>query len=423
MKIRTVESSIDDRLIVDSFAYGNINEIMAQNSVPDNCFSLYYITQGNCVIKGMLISAYAHSAPNFSGKTTSSAVFDGSVVTLPNKIMTLVFFTAPSTGIYRLRIDCQAIEFPENCNIWYFKGDDESGYRFLEIDGEKNRHDPQKDRGLFQLVVTLAKGQSLVIGIGNYYGTKLQINEFTITSTKSTNAENTGRTFDLFSGDPAFAVYDHTHSAASSHLEKTGGGFLLRPNEKVALTSNEAASVRMFRIIFHGEDAERYYRLVDPGLHGIFSHGFTKNLAEIISLLFASDSPVSRGIAALVFDDILSLHENKQKMKVNLYVEDAKERVLRNLKKPIRVTDIAAELGVSDRYLYNLFVKFEGVSPKQFINNARITRAKKLLVDRDMTVTEVAEAVGFTDALNFSHFFTGQVGISPSKYKKEQKGK
>ena len=420
MKIRTVSEGVDERLIIDSFSYGNLNEMVNSYDIVQNRYALHYVTQGIGDIDGMLVSAYTKSSPNFLDKTKSSATLIDGVLTLPSKKMTLVFFTAPSTGIYRLRIDCQAIEFPENCNIWYFKGDNESGYKFLEIDGVNNRHDPQFDRTVFPLAVTLSKGQSIVIGIGNYFGAVLKLHEFSVTCTKSSDKSAFSKRYELISMEsPNFAFYDHPHSAANSHLKKTGDGFLLRPGESITFSSKDPTSINIFRIAFHGEGAEHYFKLVDPGLHGIFSHGFTSKLSEIIPLIFVSDRPIKRGLASLVFDDILSMHENKQSMKVNLYVEDAKERILRNLKHQIRVTDIAAELGVSDRYLYNLFVKFEGVSPKQFINNARISKAKKLLTELDMTVTEVAESVGFSDVLNFSHFFSGQTGISPSKFRKK----
>ena len=82
------------------------------------------------------------------------------------------------------------------------------------------------------------------------------------------------------------------------------------------------------------------------------------------------------------------------------------------------MTSVADALGISDRYLYNLFIRHEGISPKQYINDLRIRSAKALLRDTEYSVTEIGESVGFGDVLTFSRFFSKFAGISPTAYRR-----
>ena len=151
---------------------------------------------------------------------------------------------------------------------------------------------------------------------------------------------------------------------------------------------------------------------------GCFSYSFSERLINLIPILFFSDRPLSEVEATIVLNDILSLQGEGQSVRENPYVETAKAYILRNIDISVKITDIASFIGISDRYLYNLFVKYEGISPKQYMNNVKLERAKKLLSDPEMTITEIAEAMGFTDVLCFSHFFSDHTGTSPSQFKK-----
>ena len=50
------------------------------------------------------------------------------------------------------------------------------------------------------------------------------------------------------------------------------------------------------------------------------------------------------------------------------------------------------------------------------ITYQRIKRAKILLLDQKLSVTQISEILGFSSPQYFSHKFTEQVGCPPSKY-------
>ncbi|NRB34348.1 MAG: helix-turn-helix domain-containing protein [Rhodobacteraceae bacterium] len=73
-----------------------------------------------------------------------------------------------------------------------------------------------------------------------------------------------------------------------------------------------------------------------------------------------------------------------------------------NLETPTPPGDIASEIGISSRQLERLFGKPLNSLPKKNYTEARLDRARNLLVQTEASVTEVALACGFESAGHFS---------------------
>ncbi|MGT2636910.1 AraC family transcriptional regulator [Streptococcus ratti] len=86
----------------------------------------------------------------------------------------------------------------------------------------------------------------------------------------------------------------------------------------------------------------------------------------------------------------------------------------------ILMSDVADFVGVHPNYLANVFKKETGISPKQYLSNLRIKKAKELLLETKDSVSLISQSVGFTDSLSFSKFFKKETGGSPLQYRKEQ---
>ena len=77
--------------------------------------------------------------------------------------------------------------------------------------------------------------------------------------------------------------------------------------------------------------------------------------------------------------------------------------------------------GYHEYHLNRLFVQHTGFTIHQYILNARIVRAKQLLLSTDMPLSEIAEAVGFNSSTYFSSYFKQLVGISPRDFRNNYK--
>ena len=197
-------------------------------------------------------------------------------------------------------------------------------------------------------------------------------------------------------------------------------GFLIRPMESVAYQPDPQKPWNYFWVSFEGDSAEQICRRnIGANSEGIFSYNFRSVLTELIGTLFTKSSSFNNLQALSLFYYIISQCDNPQQEKRNQHVEEAKNYIHLNFHRGLTVREIAETHNLDDRYLYNLFIRHEGISPKQYLNKVRLQNAKSLLRQNDCTVTEVALSVGFEDVLAFSRFFAKHTGMSPRAFRKE----
>lgn len=79
----------------------------------------------------------------------------------------------------------------------------------------------------------------------------------------------------------------------------------------------------------------------------------------------------------------------------------------------------AAMCNMSPSYFYREFREYAGMSPAKYRNYIRINVAKSDLLNTNMTIKEIAQKVGFDDALYFSRIFSNITGMSPLAFKKD----
>ena len=80
---------------------------------------------------------------------------------------------------------------------------------------------------------------------------------------------------------------------------------------------------------------------------------------------------------------------------------------------------IAAECNMSEVYFRKLFTKHFGISPKQFIIDRRIQKAKQLLSEGMPSISAVSERCGFSNPYHFCRLFKEHTGATPTEYRKE----
>lgn len=90
-----------------------------------------------------------------------------------------------------------------------------------------------------------------------------------------------------------------------------------------------------------------------------------------------------------------------------------------NYTSDISLDDVAASVHRSKYYVSHVFSREIGMSFPAYINTLRIHDAKKLLRRGDMSVTDVAYAVGFSSLRSFNRCFLSLTGESPSSFKRQ----
>jgi AraC family transcriptional regulator len=91
------------------------------------------------------------------------------------------------------------------------------------------------------------------------------------------------------------------------------------------------------------------------------------------------------------------------------------------LDQDISLSELAASVGFSVSYFTRLFKQSLGLAPHQYLIACRVERAKSLLLSSDLTLAEVAHAVGFVDQSHLNRHFKRMMGISPGMLCDESK--
>ena len=89
------------------------------------------------------------------------------------------------------------------------------------------------------------------------------------------------------------------------------------------------------------------------------------------------------------------------------------ERIEANLENPVSPPQLAADAGMSTRQLERLFMRYLNRSPKRYYLEARLARARQLLLNTDLPLIEIAVACGFASSSHFSKCYRERYATSP----------
>ncbi len=99
-------------------------------------------------------------------------------------------------------------------------------------------------------------------------------------------------------------------------------------------------------------------------------------------------------------------------------VVEALHYITQNAKNPIQVDDVAKEVSLSRRILFDKFHKYLGRSVHQEIKRVRIEHIARMLIETDLTIYQIALAFHFTSIEHIARYFRQEKGMAPKEYRK-----
>lgn len=208
-----------------------------------------------------------------------------------------------------------------------------------------------------------------------------------------------------------------------------GQGFLIEPEVLTHYKADDEKPWTYVWVGFSGEMAKTY--LSDIGLNSdqlIFQCDQKEEVqALVLKMMKYSENSISNQYYLqsflyqffAVLTSELKINSTVHTNKESIYVQEAVNFIRNNYFRGINVTDIAEHISVNRSYLYKLFQNSFQMSPKEFLTNFRISRAKELLTDSKLSIENIALSCGYNEVLVFSKMFKKEVGVSPSAYRKE----
>ncbi|HIW32752.1 MAG TPA: response regulator [Candidatus Paenibacillus intestinavium] len=116
---------------------------------------------------------------------------------------------------------------------------------------------------------------------------------------------------------------------------------------------------------------------------------------------------------------LFQLQDQEEERKASGVISLIQKHIQTNLQDPDEITlvRLANLVYFNPSYLSRLFKQVAGMNLSEYIAEARLTRAKRLLEDPNLKVQEVADRLGYGTATNFTRSFRKAVNMTPQEYR------
>lgn len=106
--------------------------------------------------------------------------------------------------------------------------------------------------------------------------------------------------------------------------------------------------------------------------------------------------------------------EHSLAIKIKAFIDE-------HYKESISLEKIAQAVNINRYYLSHVFKTTIGFSPMQYVTRRRIGEAQNLLINTDMSITQIAASLGYNNSNYFQNVFRQNVGLTPGTYRKKWK--
>jgi two-component system response regulator YesN len=120
-----------------------------------------------------------------------------------------------------------------------------------------------------------------------------------------------------------------------------------------------------------------------------------------------------KNFVTMVLDQSVSLEDKKY----NGLVKEAKDFILENFSRAIKIEDVAARLFISPSHLSRLFRQELNCTVNDYITRVRVEQAVELMKKPELSVAQVSQSVGFQSQSHFAKVFSRYIGVAPLIYR------
>ncbi|RRD96435.1 AraC family transcriptional regulator [Clostridiales bacterium COT073_COT-073] len=204
--------------------------------------------------------------------------------------------------------------------------------------------------------------------------------------------------------------------------------FLLLPETSFYYAADEEEPWEYIWIAFNGEIALRSLAMIglsyeQPVIHSAVPvRNYLPYITRLLSYheLSRSNYLMRVGILYEVLAELMAA-QNKTPSKGYKYPKEAYYhyaiKYINAKYTEVTVKEVAAHIGITSRYLANIFKEMSEVSPKEYIMDKRMKHAENLIINSDLQIQEIANIIGYSDPLAFSKIYKSYFGQSPLNHR------
>lgn len=172
------------------------------------------------------------------------------------------------------------------------------------------------------------------------------------------------------------------------------------------------------RVVYRAPDEESAKRLLTQTI--VFENSFhenSQNLLEVLGNFYL--------LFSCMYQEQLPVHllpdpgkDARPGTLQEIYFRQAVEYLEHNFSYPVKIEQLARQVGVSRTYLYKIFISHSGKSIQQYLLDLRLNASMDMLKKTHRDITEIAYSCGFTDSPSFCRQFKKAVGRTPLQYRR-----
>lgn len=169
-----------------------------------------------------------------------------------------------------------------------------------------------------------------------------------------------------------------------------------------------------------GSDIDDIYRTVTQSKNFYFENFNSEKFVDCIENIYNSytSNPDKYYISEQIYSLLIDVMRQVENSSSSNLINRAKTYISKNYTSNISIENMCEELFVSKYYFIRKFEQEIGCTPKQYISQLRIQKAKSLLIHTEKTLLEIAREVGFKTEKNIIYAFKKYLGTTPNDFRK-----
>jgi len=201
-----------------------------------------------------------------------------------------------------------------------------------------------------------------------------------------------------------------------------GDAYLLCPKTKQNYYSDKDHPLQKYWVNFVGTDIDNVLELLHiKGIH----HFPNCNLMGHFIQLFSLDEMdmASIDFTFFAYSTIVSMLIEMKKSLIKNGKEESvanriKEMIDSHISENIKILDICNKLKLSKSSVINIFKNAFHITPNQYKMQRKMEIARNMLLNKDISIKQIAISLGFIDQYHFSNSFKNHHRMYPSEYRK-----
>ena len=213
---------------------------------------------------------------------------------------------------------------------------------------------------------------------------------------------------------------------------KAGQGFLICPGLINTYFADERAPWKYVWIEFDGLRASESLRYAGlSAAHPIYEAEDAAQSAQVRDLMvYIAEHPDSSplhliGYLYLFMDALIRSSSTRLNAQGNqlqdFYIQEAVNYIEQNYQRNLTVEEVADACRLNRSYFSKLFRENMGCPPQEFLIGVRLAKAAELMCSSSAPISEIAVRCGYSNQFHFSRAFKKRYGISPQKWRAQNK--